>query len=98
LLEDALELVQLMHDVDVTWMDVEEQFLGLVEVGVETCTSLLGPVWRKRQTVHHASQPVELNAFFVDIKEKSIFEYIFRSTFQVLSRVDNDGRDISKIS
>lgn len=30
LLEDAFELIELMHDIDVTWMDIEKHLLGLV--------------------------------------------------------------------
>lgn len=65
-------------------MDIELELFRLVEIGVETDALAFGPVWRQWEAVHHASQPVKLDAVLVNVQQKDIFQYVFRCSLNVL--------------
>lgn len=95
--EDAFELIELPHEIDVAGVYVELKLFWLVEIGVKAGALTLSPVRWQREAVHHTGEPVEFNAVLVDVQQKDVFQHVLWRALDVLSRVYNGWRDVLQL-
>lgn len=96
--ESSSEIVHLLYDVDIAWMDIEGKPFRLKDVGIIGTAYFLIPVRRHRQAIHQPCKPIHLNTFLIDVQDEDVAQNRFGRTLCKLSRVQNRLRDVVDVA